>query len=441
MKPTPSCRMRRAGFWLLGLGLAVVGLPGPARASPSCDSATEQGVDSTVLALEEEFLRKGNPDALGRLAQAAKAAGRALDAINLMRSQEQLRHRPVPPLAVSAQRLGLALPGAVSELLIFGTDPMTEATVRLDGRLIGVLPSIADEQLTLHVSQGPHCLRLEKASTRIDVPLDISSQRPWEVRLRETGIVTVQPTPRFALLLRGVALTAAQDAALRRGAARAAFPELVLGDDNDSRAQLAGFLMREPCQDHSYAKTQYVLRIEVAPPAAPPRAVSIELIHTATGSAAAAVREPCRRCDADELMQLLPRLLPAVLQLGRQQEHGCLSVRSQPAGAVVRVTPQPAADSSDHAPPQLLGQTPVSGWLRRALFAGSYEVAWERPGFAPTLRQVELAPGDTKLEATLVPLLSAQPAPLYKRWWLWQSVAATATLSIVGGVAWSLSNR
>lgn len=429
----------------------LVAKPGSGWATPGCDPGLEQRAAPALRSLEAEFLAKRGPETLLLLAQAAKNGGRGLDAVNLLRAYEAIRRRAVPSLPTAAQRLSITPPQAVSELLIFGGEAMLDASVRLDGRLLGVLPASAEEKLQLLVSQGPHCLSLQKGEERSEIPIDLSSERPWEVRVREGGIVTVQPTPRMALLWSGVALSRPQQTALRRTVASIAFPELILADEAHDVATgevLQSLLMTEPCRDHSYAQTQYVLRVAVTPPSDSPRLLEINLIHTATGTAAASSQEPCMRCDAEELVTRLRRLLPALLLNGRQREHGCLEVRTQPPGAEVHLSPVAESQIGPPSPPTLLGLTPRNGSLLRAVLTGTYELTVYRPGYLPARRRVEVREANPPLQVLLLPTDSgvrppvvsrevpqAVPRPLSSRWWLWQVVATAVSVTVAGVVA------
>ncbi len=449
-----------------GLGLALVvglGLSTALAEAAECGPALAESGEPAVRTLETDFLAKRRPETLLLLAQAAKAAGRGLDAVNLLRVHEALRHRPVPGLAAAAQRLAIDTLPTASELLIFGGEAMTEAIVRVDGRVLGLLPRSSEQQLQLLVPPGSHCLSLQKESERSDIPIDLGSGRPWEVRFRDSGIVTVQPTPRLALVLSGLSLPRTQVSELRRIVASAAFPELSLRTDNEAvtipGAELTPFLMPDPCQDHSYAKTQYVLRVTVTPPTGSQRGLQLEVLHTATGTPTAESREPCGRCEGVELLDQLKRLLPALLQQARQRDHGCLAVRTQPGGAEVRVSPVVESFIGPPSVPLALGETPTNGWLRRALLSGPYEVTLYRPGYQPIKRRVELGEGHTPLEATLAPTIapsrisnsvdlnphSAVPeppkVPLYKQWWLWQAVAVATSITVAGVVSAVTVNR
>ncbi len=449
-----------------GLCLALVvglGLSASLAAAAECGPALSDSGEPAVRTLEADFLTKRRPETLLLLAQAAKAAGRGLDAVNLLRVHEAMRHRPVPTLAAAAQRLAIEAPPTASELLIFGGESMTEAVVRVDGRVLGLLPRSSEQQQQLLVSPGSHCLSLQKESERSDIPIDLGSGRPWEVRFRDNGIVTVQPTPRLALLLSGLSLPRTQVSELRRIVASAAFPELSLSTDSEAvtipGAELLPLLMPDPCQDHSYAKTQYVLRVTVTPPTESQRALHVEVLHTATGTPTAESREPCGRCEGAELLDKLKRLLPVLLQQARQRDHGCLEVRTQPGGAEVRVAPVLESFIGPPSLPLALGETPTNGWLRRALLSGPYEVTLYRPGYQPIKRRVELGEGNTPLEATLAPTMAPpriangvdlippstvpepQKVPLYKQWWLWQAAAAATSITVAGVVAAATVNR
>jgi hypothetical protein len=436
--------------------LLLAAVPTLGRAAPGCDPALEQRAAPALRSLEAEFVAKRGPETLLLLAQAGKSSGRGLDAVNLLRAYEGMRHRAVPSLASAAQRLAIAPPPAVSELLIFGGEAMSDALVRLDGRVLGVLPASAEEKLQLLVSPGPHCLSLHKGEERSELPIDLSSERPWEVRLREGGVVTVQPTPRMALLWSAGPLSRPQQTELQRTIASAAFPELILGNQTRELgpgAALQPFLMAEPCRDHSYAPTQYVLRVAVTPQAESPRVLVLELIHTATGTVAADAHEPCTRCDVEELLTKLRRLLPPLLLHGRQREHGCLEVRTQPVGAEVRLSPVVESLVGPPSPPTLLGLTPKVGSLLRAVLTGTYEVTLTAPGYLPARRRVEVRQANPPLQVLLLPTESGlwpstaggppkePPRPLFRRFWLWQAVAAAVSVTVAGVVAAATVNR
>ncbi len=154
------------------------------------------------------------------------------------------------------------------------------------------------------------------------------------------------------------------------------------------------------------------------------------------------------RCDAEELVTRLRRLLPALLLNGRQREHGCLEVRTQPAGAEVHLSPVAESQIGPPSPPTLLGLTPRNGSLLRAVLTGTYELTVYRPGYLPARRRVEVREANPPLQVLLLPTDSgvrppvvsrevpqAVPRPLSSRWWLWQVVATAVSVTVAGVVA------
>lgn len=136
-------------------------------------------------------------------------------------------------------------------------------------------------------------------------------------------------------------------------------------------------------------------------------------------------------------------LLLQALNQADERGHYCLQVTTQPTDAQVTLTALRGAQSPADTPLQL--QASTGGGRERTLFAGpdqpnKYRLSVDHPRFLPQEQVLDFSQDrQQSVSVSLVPRPVAA-TPLYKRWWIWQSVATALVVGVTGTIAGIYSN-
>ena len=116
---------------------------------------------------------------------------------------------------------------------------------------------------------------------------------------------------------------------------------------------------------------------------------------------------------------------------------------TQPTDTQITLTALRGAQSPADTPLQL--QASTGGGRERTLFAGpdhpnKYRLSVDHPRFLPQEQVLDFSQNrQQSVSVSLVPRPVAA-TPLYKRWWIWQSVATALVVGVTGTVAGIYSN-
>ncbi len=404
---------------LLGLGLTEARAwaktrPARGKAAAAAVSLSERPSDYEPVPAGEA----GGPDYVA-LAQKVEAAYRATPAPELLyelgvlahllgrrvEAHDLLRRFLADPLSgpgvrgFSEAELVLALPRPpTGEVQVVADD---EGLLVVDGRLLGSLPL----SLPLLLPVGRHQLRLEMQDKTMKAEVDVLDGRAVELRFnRASGAVVVTLPPAAILLLRGnpAVLPADLFRRLQETTAKALQKARLALYDRQAALRraptLADCLSSLPCQAQLALKSdvEYLLTLSLPIVASDDLQLRLGLVDAETAAEAAAFEVRCPRCTAETLLSRLAEGLQRLLKDGAGRARGVLIVRSNPAGAEVRLGDE------------VVGQTPYE----HAALAGPLTVRLQRPAFAAVSREVLVPEGKSvTLEVELTPIAPPAPAP------------------------------
>lgn len=400
---------------------------------------SERKLDVARQALEDSYARLPAPETLYYLGQLALAENKVLEAQDLMRRFVREAGAAVDPQQQKeAARIALLPSQPFGELEILST---RNTLVRVDGRLLGVLP-LAQPLL---VTSGTHTVVLELGSRRQESPVEIRTGRAAQLRFDlQTGVavVTLPPTVllvqdygAFPQAVQDVLANAAEQAV--RAESHAVLhprPALVRAPE------LASCVRTQPCQvqlmqrnevDYTIALS---LLLPVSAPAPTPAAgtpasggpsVAVppaggvmlhgELLDAAMGQEVAlSLNQPIELSVPAQAVATTTELVTRLLKEGRARPRGTLEISSNPSGAAVVL------------PYGTTGLTPFS----HPAWAGSYDVMVQKPGYAPARLRVNILPEQKESQQlTLEPL--AGPPPKRP---LWRTVTGAVAIALGGTI-------
>lgn len=383
----------------------------------------EHRLDEARQLLNESYERSPASETLYYLGQLAAAEGHVIEAQDLMR---RFAHELGPSIDPQQQKEAMRIVDLPSqpygELEVLGA---RNALVRVDGRLLGVLPL----SLPLRVPSGAHTVQLNLGAQRLEGPVEIRTGRTAQLRFDlQTGVAVVTLPPTVLLVQDYGALQAEVQNALAGAAEQATRAEqhaVLYPIPALARApELSGCVRTRPCQ------VQLLLRNEVdyaivlallAPPhptggAASPAGAAVlhgELLDGAMGGEIAlALDQPVDLSAKDQAASLVGGLVTRLLVEGRKRPRGSLEIKSTPPGAVVLL------------PSGVTGTTPYD----RPAWVGSFEVVVQKVGYKPAHLPVNVKEGQKEtLQVNLEPL----PGPPPRRP-LWRTVTGAIAIGLGG---------
>lgn len=319
----------------------------------------------------------------------------------------------------------------------------------------GRLPTRTGQCAWIPLPAGEHSIRIVGLQDEISVR--IAAKRTTFFRLDENPASTVRYPLRFAVRLSGQA--ADFPAELRQGLlplAAHADPQLSdfdLADDEslaepqpDSAIPSALSAVAPTCNPKAFAEgaeLHYLLVLS-----RDNTGYRVRAYNTAYGSGEAAadlneVSERAGNCQGKTGASALQCLLRQALKQARDRGHYCLQIATQPADAQVQLTAL-AGPSFPAGRPQTLPQRGMAP-RERVLFAGpddptGFRLLVEHPRFLPQERLIDFR--ETMLQSVTISLQPRPVAavPLYKKWWLWQSLATAVVIGVTGTVAGIYTN-
>jgi hypothetical protein len=362
---------------------------------------TSKDFAAAERAYTELYRRTLQPEGLYRLGLVAQAAGRRLEAQDLMRRfVSDPRFDPTESAAEAAEaRRILALPPLPSgKLSVIGE---RGTLVFIDGRLVGALPLARP----LLCAPGKRKLTLEDGSRHQEEELDLAVGRSVEITYDRGSAALLSAELSAVLVLEQYAgLAPATTAALAQVAEDvlqndrlSPFP-LQLALERTERALPSSCLESADCliKLARQSDLDYVLKLSLTqPPAGGPGQLRLLLLDAEVGEPAAHSEAECPAADGDRVTSVLRSELAHLLAAARARPRGELKVTSQPAGAEVRLGRR------------LLGKTP----LEQLTWAGPLEVEVALPGYESQRLPVTLPAGQAAALAVTLQLDAAEPAP------------------------------
>lgn len=390
-------------------------------------------------ALEDSYARLPAPETLYYLGQLALAEAKVLEAQDLMRRFIREAGAAVDPQQQKeAARIALLPSQPFGELEVLSA---RNTLVRVDGRLLGVLP-LAQPLL---VASGAHTVVLELGSRRQESPVEIRTGRTAQLRFDlQTGVAVVTLPPTVLLVqdygafpptVQDVLASAAEQAV--RAESHAVLhprPALVRAPE------LASCVRTQPCQVQLMQRNEveYAIALTlllpvaapapapapapatgVGPPAAAPPAGGVilhgELLDAVMGQEVAlSLNQPIDLSVPAQAVATTTELVTRLLKEGRARPRGTLEISSNPPGASVVL------------PYGTTGLTPYS----HPAWAGSYDVMVQKPGYTPARLRVNiLLEQKESQQLTLEPL--AGPPPKRP---LWRTVTGAVAIGLGGTI-------
>lgn len=415
------------GLALLFLGTAPPGWarepqpaasPQPAPAAPEHRDRslklTEQGAaaiqarnfSGAYKLLAEAYRIYPNPETLYQLGALAAAEGHMIEAQDLMRRYlADANLDPKSSVNGEAQRIANLPRGSSGEVNVIGD---RGALIFVDNRLAGILPLLQP----LLLGSGTHSISLELGHRSMKRKIQVMNGRTVEMRCNleaETELRTILPA---ALLLPNfkdvpeearTALLSAVTQAMLSAHMTPYSAELAL----TQKPNLRGCLGKRDCQLQlaESSALEYVLLLDFRATGEPAQP-NIEMAGTLLDTEIADVAAKSKSSSSGPIQQAakaLGGMLDTMLTQGSSRPRGMLEVASTPPGAEVRI--------ADH----VLGKTP----LKHAVWAGSYEVRVDHPGYKTERLPATVTEGkSTVLTATLSagqPDIEVKPQPMVTR--------------------------
>jgi hypothetical protein len=380
----------------------------------------ENRLEDARRALYESYERHPESQTLYFLGQLAAASGRPIEAQDLLR--RFLREMGDDVDAKQREAVNRILSQPISPYGELDINGDRGAIVRVDGRILGVLPL----SQPLLLAGGNHTVHLDQGSRRLEGPVEIQVGRTAQLRFdlqTDVAVVTLPPTvlllQDYRVLLPGnqnilsfaveQAIRAEQLAVLSSQAALLRAPEL------------APCLHTLPCQAQLMQRSEvdFSLLLFVQPtPDGSAYVLHGEILDAATGDAALKLDQPLDFNQLGQATAMASSLVTRLLKEGRTRPHGTLEVNSTPPGAEVVLPRGP------------VGVTPY----QHAVFAGPTDVTVQKLGYQPAYVSVNVEPG-SKGAANVV-LLPVEKKGLARlpRWRLITGIVAVS----VGGLAFSI---
>lgn len=395
----------------------------------------ERKLDEARQALEDSYTRLPAPETLYYLGQLALAESKVLEAQDLMRRfVREAGAAADPQQQKEAARIALLPSQPFGELEILSA---RNTLVRVDGRLLGVLP-LAQPLL---VTSGTHTVVLQLGSQRLESPVEIRTGRAAQLRFDlQTGVAVVTLPPTVLLVqdygafpptVQDVLANAAEQAV--RAESHAILhprPALVRAPE------LASCVRTQPCQVQLMQRNEveYAIALTLllpvsapapAPAAGTPTGVGAapaggvilhgELLDAAMGQEVAlSLNQPIDLSVPAQAAATTTELVARLLKEGRARPRGTLEISSNPPGASVVL------------PYGTTGLTPYS----HPAWAGSYDVMVQKPGYAPARLRVNILPEQKESQQlTLTPL--AGPPPKRP---LWRTVTGAVAIGLGGTI-------
>lgn len=358
--------------------------------------------------LSEAYRQLPRAATLYQLAQLATAQGRTLDAYDLMRRYLADPSRETDEAATRAAEALLNQPAPDSGSLTVLSDP--GAVVVVDDRVVATLPLL----LPLLVTPGPHTVRLEFASKRLEAPVQIELGRLTEVRMsRSSGAVLVSVLP--AILW--TATSAGLPPEVSRQLADSIEQAVLDGQYTLLRSELlvakgekpASCLTSERCQRElaGQHKLDLVLQEKVQTSGAAPNfsyQIELRLVQLGYAEPAASASLSCAGCSGEQAATRLKEVAAKLLTDGLARPRGTLRVEAAPAATTLSLGERG------------LGASPV----REPLWAGSYTLTAAHPGYQTETRTVEVLDGKVtelrvELQPVAPPVVALTPPPAAPR--------------------------
>lgn len=316
----------------------------------------------------------------------------------------------------------------------------------------GRLPSRSGQCVWLPLAPGEHSIRIQ--GVQAPIPVTIQPHRTTFYRLDDNQAKPSRLLPRFAVWLRGEPgdFPAALRGQLLWLASRAdpTLEDFDLADElseilpqTEAAVQARLAQLTGTCTPKSYNEDpslEYVLILSRSSPG-----YRLRVFHTSFGGGqpvaeldeTTAAAASCRGQAEPAALQCL---LYQALALSKTRPPACLQIAAQPSDARVVLTPLPAPTSAEAAPLQL--RLDAKGTLGQPLFVGAqdpqkYRLSVEHPRFLPQERTIDFS--EQMVQSVSISLqprpVAVTTVPLYKKWWLWQSVATAVVVGVTGTVA------
>ncbi len=342
------------------------------------------------------------------------------------------------------------LPGSGFLILQLSRTDIQSSQIFEGTQALGRLPSRTGYCTWLPLSPGEHTLRIGGMQEMFR----ISARRTTFVSLNENPAGTVRYPLRFAFRLAG---TEADFPSELRTDLRslAAHADTRLSDfdlaDEESRIEpqgeatvLAGLTpVPAPCNPQAFSEEATLHFVLVLSRRG--AGYRVRAYNTAVGASEPAAdldesHESAAVCRSKSGAAHLQCLLLQALKQARTRGHYCLQVATQPTDAQVQLT-------ALVAPNQPVGKSQpfelaTGGRGERTLMGSpsgplTYRLSVEHPRFLPQERTIDFSEQMVQSVSISLQPRSVQVAavPLYKKWWLWQSVATAVVVGVTGTVA------
>lgn len=390
--------------------------------SEGAAALAEHRLDDAQKALYQSYERHPTPETLYFLGQLAAAAGRAIEAQDLLRRflREAGEAVDIKQRDEANRILSQPIP-AYGELDILGE---RGALLRVDERLLGVLP--LSQPLLLAV--GTHTVQLDQGSHHLNGPVEIRAGRTAQLRFDLRTGVAVVTLPQAVLLLEDYhflppqsqillslsveqAIRSAELAVLQAPAALLRAPEL------------GPCLYTRPCQEQLMQRNEvdFTLHLYVNPtPDGRGYELFGEILDAVTGDVAMGAHQPIDFTPgpSGQAPAAAFEMAGRLLREGRTRPRGTLSVQSTPPGAEVVLPRGP------------VGVTPYE----HAAFAGPTEVTVQKEGYQPTHLNINVEAGGKGAAQVLLQPVEKQGLSRLPRWRIITGAIAVG----VGGTAFGI---
>jgi hypothetical protein len=342
------------------------------------------------------------PELLYQLGRVAMAAGRTLEAHDLLRRYlADPAREPDETATKLAEDLVAAGPPDSGSLSI-QSDP--GALVWVDDRVVGSLPL----PLPVLLSPGSHNVLVEFSGKKLEAPVQIRLSRLTEVRMsRASGAVLISVLPAILLWSEQAGVPVDSGRALSDAVEQAARSEqytmLSIARLLRKESERSACVLKDDCLRELGKTTQaeWLLKLRLVVTGEPKRLnwqIGLQLLRLDIVEPAAETELTCSSCDAEQVSAKLKEAAAKLLGEGLLRPFGSISVLSEPIGAKVQLGVRSAQ------------ATP----FRLTLWKGRYGLQVRHPNYREQQQDVEIDSGSpAELVLRLEPLRgeSALPGP------------------------------
>lgn len=379
--------------------------------------------------LEEAYRTSRRPEVLYQLGRLALAAGRPVEAHDLLRRYlaDPTREPDEEATKAAEGTIGQPLPAKGSIVIL--SDP--GALVTVDEHVVGTLPL----PLPLLVSAEFHTVTLDFPGKKLEVPVQVQSGRTSDVRVsRTSGAVLVSVLPAIVMYLEPTELPPDAKKALGDALEQAVHDEQQTLLDVDAALlqapELKDCVSKDACLRQLAEKNKVdfvvVQRTQLEGKAQDTKwKTTLRLLRSHIVEPAATTEVTCEKCAPDAAAAQLKEATSKLLTDGLGRAHGQLRVTTEPAAATLR----------------LGDRTAVPSPLETSLWAGSYQLTVSHPGYQPERRAIEVGSQPQLINVTLnrEALLSPPPPPKQLQWESaprprWRLVAGAISLGLGVGL-------